>query len=440
MPGLPPMTIPAEKSVHGLEKNIWAYVAHEVLVFREVRRVLADYGVLFLNLGDSYTSGGRSTHGTRIGYKQETNAGCLPMQHLRPELPSGLKPKDLCEIPSKVVLALQSDGWWLRSRCPWLKKNSMPESCTDRPASSLEYVFVLTKSERYYWDAQAVKQPLADGSVTRLSETTFDEQTGGPKDYGHRTAANRSARKAMCNLKERLIAQEKWGDKQEGWKNRDPSLGRNLRNSDWFFDSWQGFLMDGDGGPLAFIVNPQASGDNHFAQFPPKLVEPMILAGCPKKVCAVCGKPRERIVEKNRVATRPGENTKIKTIGANSRMRIDRDPAHADRANHNRDDEWDTSVVGNRDPERHVTETQTVGWTDCGCGQGFRPGRVIDPFGGSGTVGYVAAKLKQDWVLIEMNENYVRDIATAKIQEAELGLPVKESRNGQLALFSSQNG
>ncbi len=126
---------------------------------------------------------------------------------------------------------------------------------------------------------------------------------------------------------------------------------------------------------------------------------------------------------------------KHKTIGPNSRMRKNRDPNHPE--DRNREDEWDSSVVGNRDPERHVTETQTVGWTDCGHNQ-YQPGRVLDPFGGSGTVGYVAAKLKRDYVLIEMNPGYVEDIASFKLQEGEAGVPAKERKQGQQGLFDER--
>ena len=139
----------------GLEPSPDAYVAEMVAVFREVRRVLRPDGVLFLNLGDSYcnpaqSGGGDPTIGTRNlgGVRQPKGA------HY-----SGIKPKDLMMIPARVALALQADGWWLRSDIIWAKPNPMPESVTDRPTSAHEHVFLLTKSARYFWDADAVREP-----------------------------------------------------------------------------------------------------------------------------------------------------------------------------------------------------------------------------------------------------------------------------------------
>ena len=151
----------------GLEDTPEAYVEQVVEVFREVKRVLRPEGTVWLNLGDSYTSGGRSGHGTRVGYKQQTNRGMNGTNDpVRPPQPDGLKPKDLVGIPWMVAFALRADGWWLRSDVIWQKANSMPESVTDRPGRSHEYVFLLTRSESYYYDHVAVrvgKQESADG-------------------------------------------------------------------------------------------------------------------------------------------------------------------------------------------------------------------------------------------------------------------------------------
>ena len=141
----------------GLEATPDAYVAGMVAVFRQVWRVLRDDGVLFLNLGDSYAANQGGQHGlnssvyrTKVdGKSSQKSAG----------VPSGLKPKDLVGIPWRVAFALQADGWYLRSDIIWAKPNPMPESVTDRPTKSHEYVFLLTKAERYYWNADAVKEP-----------------------------------------------------------------------------------------------------------------------------------------------------------------------------------------------------------------------------------------------------------------------------------------
>jgi len=142
----------------GLESTPDAYIARMVEVFREVRRVLRDDGTLWLNLGDSYNSaasGQNGMNGTLDGGKpcagNGTTAGRRPML-------ATMKPKDLCMIPWRVALALQADGWWMRSVIVWAKKSPMPESVTDRPTSSWEPIFLLAKSSTYFYDAEAVKE------------------------------------------------------------------------------------------------------------------------------------------------------------------------------------------------------------------------------------------------------------------------------------------
>lgn len=149
----------------GLEETPEAFVAGMVDVFREVRRVLADDGTLWLNIGDSYAANGQrsNNNGTGAstmgwpGQNKETlnKAAGLAL----PSLKHGLKPKDLVGIPWRVAFALQADGWWLRSEIIWHKPNPMPESVTDRPTKSHEQVFLLTKAERYFYDCDAVREP-----------------------------------------------------------------------------------------------------------------------------------------------------------------------------------------------------------------------------------------------------------------------------------------
>jgi len=146
----------------GLEKTPEEYVANMVSVFREVRRVLRKDGTLWLNLADSYAGGGR---GFGYGGKQDTNKGCEDMP--RSVIPTGLKAKDLCGIPWRVAFALQADGWYLRQDIIWAKPNPMPESVTDRCTKAHEYIFLLTKSARYYYDNEAVKEPNAPATVER---------------------------------------------------------------------------------------------------------------------------------------------------------------------------------------------------------------------------------------------------------------------------------
>jgi DNA modification methylase len=146
----------------GSEPTIEEYVAIMVAVFREVRRTLRDDGTLWLNLGDSYNGSGGAGGDYGPGGLKEGQPKYAGHDD------TGLKPKDMCGIPWRVAFALQADGWWLRSDIIWAKPNPMPESVTDRPTKSHEYIFLLTKSARYYYDSEAVKEPA---TATQLGAT-----------------------------------------------------------------------------------------------------------------------------------------------------------------------------------------------------------------------------------------------------------------------------
>lgn len=135
----------------GLEDNLQQYINKLVSVFAEVKRVLRGDGVFWLNIGDGYTSGNR-------GYRAPDKKNPARAMNVRPDTPEGLKSKDLLGIPWRLALALQTDGWYLRSDIVWNKPNAMPESVKDRPTRSHEYVFMLTKNEKYYYDYQSIKE------------------------------------------------------------------------------------------------------------------------------------------------------------------------------------------------------------------------------------------------------------------------------------------
>lgn len=136
----------------GAEEKIEDYINNLVSVFREVRRTLRTDGSLWLNIGDSYTSGGRKWRAP--DKKNEGRA-----MNYRPETPEGLKPKDLIGVPWRLAFALQADGWYLRSEIIWNKPNCQPESVKDRPTRSHEHIFLLTKSDKYFYDHEAIKEP-----------------------------------------------------------------------------------------------------------------------------------------------------------------------------------------------------------------------------------------------------------------------------------------
>lgn len=155
----------------GLESTMQQFIHRLVSIFSEVKRVLADDGTLWLNIGDGYTSGNR-------GYRAPDKKNRARAMAVRPDTPEGLKPKDLIGIPWRLAFALQDDGWYLRSDIVWHKPNAMPESVADRPSRSHEFLFMLTKSARYFYNREAVKEP-ADGGGTRNRRSVWNVNTRG---------------------------------------------------------------------------------------------------------------------------------------------------------------------------------------------------------------------------------------------------------------------
>lgn len=217
--------VPAEI---GLEQTPEQYIAAMVEVFRCVRDVLADDGTLWLNIGDSYASGGRKTRDTDDKLAQRG-------MDTRPADPDGIKPKDLIGIPWMLAFALRADGWYLRQDIIWAKPNPMPESVRDRCTKAHEYVFLLSKSERYFFDSEAIKEPAVSEKPAGNNRHKYaDAYAAGDSDE-HRTKAGLLALKGV------------------EWTTRN-------RRSVW-------------------TVATRPYKGAHFATFPPALVEPCVLAG-----------------------------------------------------------------------------------------------------------------------------------------------------------------
>jgi DNA modification methylase len=242
----------------GLEATPAEFVRAMVEVFALVRELLADDGVLWLNLGDSYNAAGRTGHGTRQGFKQGTNrASAEKADNCRPSV-ENLKPKDLIGIPWRVGFALQEAGWYLRQDIIWHKPNPMPESVTDRCTKAHEYLFLLSKSERYYFDGRAIAQPIADSSKERLAQPNLPNQQGSDRVPG----------KTNGNMK---AVGPRFGGNKYGDDDREES--RTKSGNEY---------TGGDG--LAnrrsvWTVPTMPYSGAHFATFPPALIEPCILAG-----------------------------------------------------------------------------------------------------------------------------------------------------------------
>jgi DNA modification methylase len=273
----------------GLEETPQAYIETMVAVFREVRRVLRADGTLWLNLGDSYAgswgaqghrvtnSAAASWHGSQIKShpKRASHTGTIR--------DAGLKPKDLIGVPWQIAFALRDDGWWLRSALPWVKRNGMPENIGDRPASAVEYVFMLTRSARYWYDADAVRRGASPSTHARVSQNVA-AQAGSARANG---GAKTNGRMKAVIRRPKLAATATGNRANDSFENATCGVvpdDRNFRNADLFFGSLDpafGLISLADGTPLALDVTPQGFRGAHFATFPPRLVEPLILAGCP---------------------------------------------------------------------------------------------------------------------------------------------------------------
>jgi site-specific DNA-methyltransferase (cytosine-N4-specific) len=427
----------------GLEPTIEEYVANMVDVFRLVRELLAEDGVLFLNLGDTYAGGGRGGNPEDSPFrKQATNRGSL----IAPTpIPRGLKPKDLCMIPARVALALQADGWWLRQDIIWAKPNPMPESVTDRCTKSHEYIFLLSKSERYYFDQEAIKEesiscdprkPYAPGQVDRRGN---GHDRGGGKvrsPAGWKTGAG-SHGSIHVDGREPVVTYT------------DQVFAKRNKRSVW-------------------TIATEPFSEAHFATFPQALVEPCVLAGTSQYGhCSKCGKGWERVVERTGVhaehTARP-HPSQIDLESFRKHLRERRQALGFSRTemceklgvksyqnwegrtwNGEADvsfipsseaylklksilqisDQFDALIIQGqcgwdsdgaslrrgcvKNGERFSSSTQTLCWQrSCKCVAEPVPGVVFDPFMGSGTVGQVAQRLGRKWIGIELNPDYVK--------------------------------
>lgn len=260
----------------GLEPTLGEHLEAMVGAFREVRRVLRKDGTCWVNYGDCYATSpnGRSAAATKAAGNDDRTFRDKPFSTIGPIYRSKrdgarwgggnnsdptLKPKDLCMIPNRLAIALQDDGWWVRSEIIWHKPNPMPESVTDRPAGCHEKVWLLSRSERYAYDADAVLQPVTGNAHARVSQDVANQIGSTRAHAGGKTNGNMKA----------VIRSPKVTAAGSGIKNNQsfadatalPVPARNLRN--------------------VWTVPTAAFSEAHFATFPPALVEPCIKAGCP---------------------------------------------------------------------------------------------------------------------------------------------------------------
>ena len=340
------------------------WICHMVAVFREVWRVLRDDGTLWLNLGDSYAA----NRGHQVPDSKHVNVG----NNHPAKVPDGLKSKDLCGMPWRLALALQAQGWYLRSDCIWAKPNPLPESVTDRPTKAHEYVFLFSKSPHYFWDQEGVREKaVSEGLPTA-------ESLRGKSWHDHTKRLELGQRFEGGSTKFRCV----------------PEHGRNLRTV------W------------TIATEPYAGA--HYACFPSALVERCIKAGTSQYgVCPQCQAPWIRTVERLLGET-PGANGSSFERGKTHDARVA------------------LAAVGHG--ERTATR-QTTGWQPscnccCRCDDGYCVGHpgpyapvpaiVFDPFVGSGTVPLVARALGRHGIGCDLSYPYLHDQARTRLSLAAL--------------------
>lgn len=352
------------KVAFGLEPTVDMYVQHTVEILREIRRVLRRDGVVFWNIGDSYQSGSRGTYDkNRVVNGSSLQAGFENQDDVRMapnRLPQyGLKPKDLCLIPARVALAAQADvsvrngredSWWVRSLIIWAKPNPMPESVTDRPTDAYEHILMLTKSERYFWDAEAVRE---------LAQYGRRSWSNGNANFDYRGSSDSLPIHQKCRVGE----------------SDDPSAGRNLRNV-WTFPT-------------------QAYSGAHFATFPEEIPRRCILAATSARgACVRCGAPWKRLISREE----PPQELRTQHNGPDDGMVMGFGSTGSRYGSGQKMQDW---------LDAHPAET--VGWQPtCECEKEIGrlpetvPCLILDPFGGSGTTGRVAIELNRRAVLLDL--------------------------------------
>ncbi|MDB5730734.1 MAG: methylase domain protein [Variovorax sp.] len=413
--GLPAcVDVPAMTCSLGLEPTLEAFIGHMVLVFREVRRVLRDDGTLWVNMGDSY-AGSRRGAGY-VGEPSESLAGPqtthsraakqkLTASRRRDAQPvprsdvcvAGLKAKDLVGQPWRLALALQADGWWLRSDVIWHKPNPMPESTKDRPTKAHEYVFLLAKSERYFYDANAIKEPASEDTHARYARGRSDTHKHDERAQLVPGQRQQTISKSFEHMRKPVAGWATRGGSHSTIEHAQADATRPAKllhnpkaapadsgiKANESFQAATAHVLEDRNKRSVWTVATEGYKDAHFATFPTKLIEPCILAGTSAKgCCPACGAPWSRLTAVS--YSNPGNRT---TNGA--------------RSTENRE-----ITAGFK--QRLEKSVETLGWEQgCLCEAAPPvPCRVLDCFGGSGTTGLVSDRLGCDAVLCELSPSY----------------------------------
>lgn len=329
--------------------------------------MLRDDGTLWLNMGDSYA--------TKSPGKDNST---IPL-------------KNLMMTPFRLALALQEDGWFIRSVLPWVKGSVLPEGVKDRPTNAIEYWFLLTKSPNYYMDMEAIRF-VTPGSKAK-------------------TGRNRRNADWFFDSLDFIIKHPEIDKRERKAPFDDGDYKKHL--DDHLTKKGPGPFFSSDGDLAAFYVNPKTFKDAHFATFPPKLIRPMILAGTSEEGgCGRCGSPLKRIVKKGKALEEWKKSAGADKSGTYAGTSIKDHKAHGVQ---------DASEVKARILSG-MKERLTVGWEKtCKCStKNTKPQLVLDPFFGAGTTGLVAKELGRRWAGCEISKEFVK-LARKRIDSLVLG-------------------
>jgi DNA modification methylase len=388
----------------GLESSLEEFLSTMIEVFREVRRVLRDDGTCWVNLGDSYNGQGARSPNIRDDGSLSFRAGGRAISV------GTLKPKDLCGVPWRVAFALQADGWYLRQDIIWAKPNPMPESIYDRCTKAHEYIFLLSKSARYFYDAAAISETASDNTHARTGKIKMpDNWATGPGAHGAFLPHGRNEGKTIVRapgVTPKSAPEGSLIKAKESWHaSTTEVLGTRNKRSVW-------------------TVSTAPFAEAHFATFPPALIEPCIKAGTSEGgCCAKCAAPFSRIIER-------GEPDRAHQIACGGDPETGGYEGKATK---------DYAAGGAQDASATkarilagMVEKKTIGFEPtCRCDAGPPiPCTVLDPFGGAGTTGLVSDRLQRSAILIELNPEYLA-IAKRRIHgDAPLFSAVEESSAG----------
>lgn len=364
----------------GLEKTPAEFLENMVKVFREVRRVLRSDGTCWVNMGDSYNGQNERAPSIAGNGHLSYRAGGANF-NVR-----GLKPKDMIGMPWRLAFALQHDGWYLRQDIIWAKNNPMPESVSDRCTKSHEYIFLLSKSESYFFDAEAIKEKASTNSHSRGGGVNPKAKKSGQhsrmavdRDPRHLKHGQRKDRKAHAGM-----------PIQSGLAKLSNHHGGHVKQNE-SFSAAVTELVSHRNKRSVWTMATAPFKKAHFATFPPTLPRICIKAGTSAQgCCASCGKPFSRITERY-------------DTGLRQKMADGWDVALGSHGTIHREGRTQGET------DQPVISVRTIGW-ESGCcslfGGGVVPCLVLDPFAGAGTTGLVSVEMGRNFVGIELNPEY----------------------------------